>query len=118
MSITAAVEDTRFNPISEKELDSIVIEISVLSVPELIVVSNSDDYFSKIEIGKDGLIVKSGSRSGLLLPQVPIEQEPVWDIKTFLEHTCLKAWLPKDAWKNVKETKIEKFQAQIFNEAH
>ncbi len=118
MSISAAVEDPRFPPIKESELDKIVIEISVLSVPEQIIVNSPEEYLSKITIGVDGLIVKKGSHSGLLLPQVPIEQNPVWDVKTFLEHTCMKAWLPKDAWKDIKNTRIEKFSAQIFNEEH
>jgi AMMECR1 domain-containing protein len=43
---------------------------------------------------------------------VPLEWE--WDRETFLEHTCLKAGLSKDAWR--RGAKIEKFTAQVFSE--
>jgi len=48
---------------------------------------------------------------GLLLPQVATEQG--WDKTTFLEHTCLKAGLPRDAWKE-KGTEIYVFSAEVF----
>ncbi|MBU4502657.1 MAG: TIGR00296 family protein, partial [Nanoarchaeota archaeon] len=67
-----------------------------------------------IKIGRDGLIAEAGFYRGLLLPQVPVEQE--WDKETFLSHTCMKAGLMPDAWLD-KRTKIYKFQAQVFSEA-
>jgi len=118
MSITAATDDPRFPAIKESELENLVIEISVLSVPKLIEVNSAEEYLNKIKIGVDGLIVKKGPYSGLLLPRVPIEQTPVWDVKTFLDYTCIKAGLPRNAWKDIKSTKIESFQAQVFNEEH
>jgi hypothetical protein len=33
----------------------------------------------------------------VLLPQVATERD--WDIKTFLEETCVKMELPKNAWR-------------------
>ena len=71
------------------------------------------DIASKIKIGEDGLIVRKEQRSGLLLPQVPIEWN--WDVYEFLEETCLKAGLPQDTWLE-PDTKIYKFQGQIFSE--
>ena len=67
------------------------------------------------EIGRDGLIAEKGIRRGLLLPQVPVSLDRNWSQETFLEHTCQKAWLPKDAWKD-KETKVYSFQAILFEE--
>ncbi|MHA1647686.1 MAG: AMMECR1 domain-containing protein, partial [Promethearchaeota archaeon] len=66
---------------------------------------------------RDGLIVTRGKRRGLLLPQVPVEQGRNWDVLAFLENTCQKAWLPPDSWKDVKNTKIERFTATIFEES-
>lgn len=107
----AAFEDPRFPPLSKKE--NFTVEISVLSVPELIKVKSPEDYLKNIRIGKDGLIVHHGMHSGLLLPQV----FPEWnaDERKALEMTCDKAGLPKDAWKD-KLCKVYKFHAQIFSE--
>ncbi|MDD5086121.1 MAG: TIGR00296 family protein, partial [Candidatus Nanoarchaeia archaeon] len=109
----AAFEDPRFPPLQKQEFKDISIEISVLTVPRLIKVNNPEDYLKKIKIGRDGLIIRSGLGSGLLLPQVATEYK--WDVKTFLENLCQKAWLSSDAWKDITN-KLYKFQAQIFRE--
>ncbi len=114
-SLSAAFEDPRFPPLKEDEFDDIIFEISVLTEPELIVVKNPKEYIKKIDIGKDGLIVEHDFYKGLLLPQVPLQFEPNWDVETFLEQTCIKAGLLPDMWLDPK-TKIYKFQAQIFKE--
>ncbi len=103
--IAAATRDPRFPPLAEEELKDIHIEISVLSPFEKI----SDP--TCIRIGQHGILVKKSPFSGLLLPQVAVEQG--WDVLTFLEHACKKAWLPADAWKD-PETKIYVFTAQVF----
>lgn len=108
-----ACQDPRFEPLQEQELGKIVIEVSVLTVPELIVVTAPNDYVGKIKIGVDGLIAECGYCRGLLLPQVAVEWN--WDEEEFLAHTCTKSGLPPDAWLQ-KNTKIYKFQAQIFSE--
>lgn len=107
MAIASAFRDPRFPPLTGKEFENIDIEISVLTPIEE--VGCTDD----IEVGRDGLIVSCGSRQGLLLPQVAVECG--WDRCQFLEHTCYKAGLPGDAWKK-KDTRIEKFSAQVFGE--
>ena len=112
-AIAAATEDPRFPKVSSEELDKITFEITVLTPPEEIKVENPLKYPSKIQIGSDGLIVKFGFSSGLLLPQVPIEYS--WNAEEFLEHTCEKAGLPNDIWKN-SQTKVLKFQGLIFKE--
>ncbi|MCG2825766.1 MAG: TIGR00296 family protein, partial [Thermoplasmatales archaeon] len=108
-----ACHDPRFPPLEANELNNVVIELSLLTKPELIKISNPKDYPEKIKIGRDGLIAESGFYRGLLLPQVPVEQE--WDKETFLSHTCIKAGLMPDAWLS-QRTKIYKFQAQVFSE--
>lgn len=109
----SATRDPRFMPLREIELDKILVEVSLLTVPELIVVKKPKQYLKEIKIGRDGLIVERRGHKGLLLPQVPIEWK--WDIETFLVHTCMKAGLVADCWFE-KDTKIYKFQAQVFAE--
>lgn len=109
----SATHDPRFLPLDEKELDDIVIEVTILTKPEMIKVNQPTDYLKNIEIGRDGLIVEQGFFKGLLLPQVPVEQR--WDKEEFLSQTCIKAGLMPDAWFD-KNTKISKFSGQIFTE--
>ncbi|MDD5062653.1 MAG: AmmeMemoRadiSam system protein A, partial [Candidatus Marinimicrobia bacterium] len=106
MAQSAALHDPRFKPVSPGELKNITVEISVLTVPEKITNPNI------IEVGKHGIIMKRGYNQGLLLPQVATDYG--WDRETFLEHTCLKAGLPRDAWQD-KNTEIQVFSAQVFN---
>ena len=112
-AIAASTEDPRFPPVKFEELDSITFEVTVLTPPTKIEVSHPREYLSKINIGQNGLIVKYGFSSGLLLPQVPIEYG--WNVKEFLEHTCEKAGLPKDFWKN-EEVEFQKFEGIVFKE--
>lgn len=116
VSVSSAVEDPRFPNVKLEEMEKIVIEISILSVPERIIVKKPEDYLKEIVIGRDGLIINHSGRKGLLLPQVPVEHDRHWDSKTFLEHTCKKAWLPIDAWKDIENTTVERFTATIFEE--
>jgi uncharacterized protein len=109
----AAFEDPRFDPVSRKELQGLHVEVSVLTVPQLLHISEPKDALRKIRIGKDGLLIKSGIMSGLLLPQVAVEQG--WDVEKFLGHTCMKAGLARDAWMR-HGTLIYCFQTQIFKE--
>jgi len=115
VSIYSATQDPRFPTVKIDEMDKIVIELTVLSVPELIEVKKPEEYLEKIKIGRDGLIIERGPYRGLLLPQVPVDDGRNWDIETFLSHTCLKAGLGPNAWKNI-ETKVYKFEGKIFEE--
>ena len=110
---SASTRDPRFPPVTAKELDRIVVEVSLLTPPELIHVKSPKEYLEVIKIGRDGLIADNGILRGLLLPQVPIEWK--WTVHEFLDHTCNKAGLPMDAWTD-PETKMYKFTAEIFDE--
>jgi len=112
-AISAATEDPRFPPVKFEELDSITFEVTVLTPPTKIEVNDSQNYLSKIKIGQDGLIVKYGYNSGLLLPQVPVEYG--WNEKEFLEYTCEKAGLPKEYWQK-EDVEILKFEGIVFKE--
>ncbi|MEM3066467.1 MAG: TIGR00296 family protein [Nitrososphaerota archaeon] len=112
-AIAAATEDPRFPSLKLKEMDRVVIEVSVLSVPERIEFTNPRELPSKIVVGRDGLMVKTNRGSGLLLPQVPVEYG--WDAEEFLCHLCLKAGLPATYWLTGKFD-IYRFTAEIFAE--
>ncbi len=115
VAISAALEDPRFPRVDLDEMDRIRVEVSVLTPPKIIDVKDPAEYLTKIKIGRDGLIVKKNAIQGLLLPQVPVEQGRNWDVKTFLEHTCVKAHLPRDSWKD-PSVQISSFQAIVFEE--
>lgn len=110
---TSATRDPRFPPLDKEELTSIVIEVTILSKPKVIPREHPQDYLAEIQVGRDGLIAEQGFSKGLLLPQVPIEQD--WNIEEFLSQTCIKAGLMPDAWLD-KKTTISKFSGQIFTE--
>lgn len=106
MAVAAATQDLRFTPVSAEELPTLALEISVLTPP--VPIAPPD-----VEPGLHGLIVRHAGRSGLLLPQVATDHG--WDRETFLEHTCVKAGLPRDAWKDPAATLLA-FTAVVFGE--
>jgi uncharacterized protein (TIGR00296 family) len=112
-AISSAFEDPRFPRLEKEELNKVVFEISVMTKPKLIKVKDSKEYPNKIEIGKDGLMIQNGPFSGLLLPQVCSKFN--WCAEEFLENLCYKACLTPD-YIHDKNTKIWKFQCQIFCE--
>jgi len=103
----AAFEDTRFWPLTQKEVPGLQVSVSVLS-------PTSPIQAQEVEVGRHGLLIAQHGRRGLLLPQVPIEHG--WDRETFLEQTCRKAGLPTDAWR--KGATIEAFTAEIFGDGN
>jgi hypothetical protein len=105
MAAAAAFEDPRFNPVAVEELKELELEISVLTPLRRI------GDIAEIEVGKHGIYIKKGFHSGLLLPQVATQYN--WERMTFLEETCRKAGLPRNAWKE-KDAEIYLFSADIF----
>jgi AmmeMemoRadiSam system protein A len=103
-AISAALQDTRFPPVSADEIPSLDIEISVLTPP----VGISPEA---IVVGRHGLLVIHHSGRGLLLPQVATERH--WSSWRFLEETCVKAGLLRDAWRD-PATQIYAFTAEVF----
>jgi len=108
MAIAASVDDPRFPALNLTELNDLQIEISVLSPLERI------DSAEKIELGKHGILVKRGFKSGVFLPQVAAETG--WSKEEFLNYLCAqKAGLPADAWRD-KDTELYIFTADVFSE--
>ncbi len=107
MTAEAATKDPRFPPVTADELPELLLEVSVLSVPEP---ATPEDVVP----GKHGIILRRGPRTGLLLPQVASERG--WDRETFLDHGCLKAGLKPGCWKD-EPAGLSIFTATVFDES-
>lgn len=125
-AIGAACRDSRFPPLRPDELPSTVIEVTLLQRPELLVgavdhgtdaglglLSDRAMLPQVVRLGTDGLIVHAGAAKGVLLPQVPLEQQ--WDALTYLGAVCRKAGLPPQAWQ-LDTTTVWRFSGQLYRE--
>ena len=101
-----ADSDPRFPPVLPDELPLLQMEISLLTQERAMA------SIDEITVGRHGVIVEHGRSRGLLLPQVAAEFG--WDRETFLEQACLKAGLPREAWRT--GARILVFEARIFAE--
>jgi hypothetical protein len=111
-SLNAAFRDPRFPPLTQEEWERVKLEISILTKPQPVRFSDEADLLAKLRPGVDGVIVKKSFQQATFLPQV-WEQLP--DKEDFLEHLCLKAGLPAEAWKK-GEVDVSKYQVQAFAE--
>lgn len=108
MANSAAFHDPRFPPVKKEEMKEIEIEISILTPPQKI------DTYKKVALKRDGVIVRSGYRGGVFLPQVA--EETGWDLDTFLGELCSqKAGLPRNCYKD-GATELSVFQVELFSE--
>lgn len=109
----AAFRDPRFPSLSKEELDHVILEVSLLTEPELLDAEPRSSLPDHIRLGVDGLIIEADEGAGLLLPQVPIEYG--WGAEEFLMHLCLKAGLRITDWLR-RDVRIYRFTADIFGE--
>jgi len=112
-AIDAAINDPRFPSVTLNEMKNVIVEVTILTVPQLLEINDPKDYFNLIKIGKHGLIAERGHFRGLLLPQVAVEQR--WDLESYLDYVCMKANLPPNIWRNL-DTKISIFEGIIYSE--
>jgi AmmeMemoRadiSam system protein A len=110
--INAAFHDPRFRRLTNKELDRVSIEVSVLTAPQPLAYSDPEDLIAKLRPGIDGVTIRKGEAGSTFLPQV-WEQLP--DHESFLSHLCKKAGLPADAWHS-GDLDVEIYQVQYFQE--
>lgn len=110
-AIGAAFRDPRFPQVSADELDDLHIEISVLSHPEPLSYNGPDDLVAKLRPNVDGVVIERGWNRATFLPQV---WEKLSDPHEFLQHLCLKAYLPANAYHHpgldVYTYQVEKFE--------
>jgi AmmeMemoRadiSam system protein A len=110
MTVAAACDDPRFDPVAPQDLPALAVEISVLSVPAPLTIPVDP---ARIVVGRDGVIVRRDRYTALLLPQVATEYG--WSPEAFLGATCRKAGLSPDAWRE-PGTQVLAFQADVFGE--
>lgn len=106
MARAAAFQDPRFPPLTLKEWENCKYEISVLDQPAIC------PDAQEIVIGRDGLILQWQGRSGVFLPQVPVEQG--WNLEEYLLHLCRKAGVPPYTWQK-PDARLFWYQAQVFS---
>ncbi|MGD2033478.1 MAG: AmmeMemoRadiSam system protein B [Bacteroidales bacterium] len=106
MAVAAAMNDPRFPPVSNHELADLEIEISVLT--PLRKITTPDE----IIMGKHGIYIRKGNRSGTFLPQVATETG--WSKEEFLGHCSRdKAHLGWEGWKTAE---LYVYEALVFSE--
>jgi uncharacterized protein len=107
VSIKAAAYDPRFLSITLEELDTVSIEVSVLSPLEKI------GDFRQVRIGVHGLYLESEMYRGLLLPRVALDNN--WDIDTFILQLGKKAGI-EDFHAGYPGISVYRFTADVFDE--
>lgn len=112
-AVDAAYYDPRFAPLDPGAADIVLLEVSILSLPEQINFKSPDDLLNQIKVGRDGIIVEWALGSGLLLPQVPVEEK--WDVKEYISYGCLKAGADRNLWKR-GNLRVYRFTASVFSE--
>ena len=105
MGYASAFQDHRFKPLQREELDDTEIEVSVLGP----ITSCPDPEL--VEVGRHGLLLRLGGKSGVFLPKVPVEQG--WDRSAYLENLCRKAGLPGGSWKD-PNAQLFWYEALVF----
>ena len=113
MSAESACHDPRFPDLGADELGRVTVEVTVLTPPRDVAFGSPEELLESVEVGRDGLIVESRGRRGLLLPQVPVEQG--WGREEYLEHLCLKAGLPGGEWRR-PGVRIQAFSGELWRE--
>ncbi|MBU1036846.1 AmmeMemoRadiSam system protein B [Patescibacteria group bacterium] len=110
--LNAAIDDPRFNPVTLEEIDDLVIEISILTLPKELKVRNHQEYLVKLKAEVDGVIIKQGNHTATYLPQVWEELKKPTE---FLGSLCFKAGLSNDCWMDTN-TQLLTYQAEVFKE--
>ena len=111
-AISASLHDPRFSPVREGELSRIKLEVSRLTVPQLLEYSSSEDLLKKLNPHVDGVILKDNVRRATFLPQV---WEKIPDPAEFLSHLCQKMGVRANLWREAK-LQVYVYQVEEFHE--
>lgn len=112
-AVAAALEDPRFPPLRESEMDRIRIEVSRLTRPVPLEYRDADDLLSKLRPHVDGVILRDGPRRSTFLPQV---WEKIPDPAEFLENLCYKMGADPHLWRK-KHLEVLVYQVEEFHES-
>ena len=110
-AVAAALHDPRFAPLTARELDETVVEVSVLSAPAALPVADEAELLARLRPGVDGVVLSACGRRATFLPQV-WEQLP--DPADFLAHLRRKAGLPAGHWE--RDLTIETYTVTAWQE--
>jgi len=110
---TLAARDPRFSPVRAEELERILVEVSILSLPVAVHARAPEDLAAAVRVGDHGLVVARGRDRGVLLPQVAVEHG--FTAEQFLGACCVKAGLDAEAWRDAG-LQWAVFGAQVFAE--
>jgi AmmeMemoRadiSam system protein A len=109
----AATRDGRFSPVTRDELDTLELEISVLTVPAPLPFASPEDLLARLTPGRDGVVLEFGPRRATFLPQV---WEKLPDRRRFLEELSLKAGAAADAWRR-PGAGVSTYRVEHFSES-
>ena len=111
-AVAAGLDDPRFPPVTERELNLIKIEISRLTLPKKLEYTGADDLLAKLNPHTDGVILRDGPRRATFLPQV---WEKIPDKEEFLDNLCYKMGTAPDTWRR-KPLEVLIYQVEEFHE--
>ena len=106
---SAAFNDSRFTPVTQKELDPLSIHISILNTPTEMTFDSEEDLIRQLRPGEDGIILEENHSKATFLPSV---WESINSKSEFLQHLKHKAYLPMDYWSDtirIKRYSVEEF---------
>jgi AmmeMemoRadiSam system protein A len=110
---SAALRDGRFASVTAAEVDTLRIEISVLTEPRPLPFSSPDDLLTRLQPQRDGVVLNLGARRATFLPQV---WEDLPNPQEFLEHLARKAGGAAGDWRG-KEVSVSVYRVEAFEEA-
>jgi AmmeMemoRadiSam system protein A len=111
-TVAAALEDPRFPPVNEREVDRINIEVSRLTRPVPLQYEDANDLLSRLRPHVDGVILRDAFRRATFLPQV---WEKISDPAEFLDNLCYKLGANPDLWRR-KHLEVLTYQVEEFHE--
>ena len=107
----AAFLDPRFEPLTQTQFATTLVEVSVLSPSEPLEFASEAEAVSLIRPGLDGLILEHGQRRGTLLPQV---WESIPEPSEFLRQLKRKAGLEESFW--AADLRLRRYSVVKFRE--
>ncbi len=109
VTVSAALKDPRFTPVTSDEVNKIEIEISAMTPEQKI------QDWQKISPGIDGVRIIYNGKSGTFLPQVATDNN--WDLETFLKNLCIQKLGEKENCFKEEDARIYVYQAEVFSES-
>lgn len=98
-AISAGTQDYRFSPVQEEELPDLVYSVDVLSQPEPI------NSISQLDPKRYGVIVRHGSKSGVLLPDLEGIDTPEQQVEIAMQKAGIRPGTKVD---------LERFEVRRF----